>query len=340
MDDLNVAEDDDSSLAAVLGDAWDAAVSSDDSADASATPEPAHTDGETQSGPSRDDKGRFASSAATETTPADPEPPSTAPAETIDAPDGWTAAQKIEWDKLPTEAKRVIADREMSFKQVQEKLNRFSPVEERLERHRPQLAIAGTSEAQFINNLIAAHEALISNPRVALQTIARQYGVDPQTVFQLQQQVQQQTAPDPISALNQRIAQLEAAGHTQQQAAMAAQQEQVLAQINDFASAREGEALKHPHFNDVRGMMGTLIDGGQAKTLEQAYEMACRAHPDVSRRVAEAARLAEQRQAQRIADEAKRKAVSISGSPPQPGSSAASEADLRTMLMAAWDETR
>jgi hypothetical protein len=86
--------------------------------------------------------------------------------------------------------------------------------------------------------------------------------------------------------------------------------------------------------------MAALISSGQAKGLEQAYEMACRAHPEISKAIAaaetEARERASAKERQRVAAEAKAKAVSVRGSPVINGFAKVPDSVEET-LAAAWD---
>ena len=98
---------------------------------------------------------------------------------------------------------------------------------------------------------------------------------------------------------------------------------------------------KHPYFEEVRDLMAAFIDprlgAGAARTLGDAYIMACRAHPEVHQKVAAADKAAADRQRQKDerekAAKAKTAGASVTGgaggaSPP------AQTGDLRSDLRA------
>lgn len=134
----------------------------------------------------------------------------------------------------------------------------------------------------------------------------------------------------------------QAALQQRQQQESATQQQRNLADIDAFRLDRDEKgALKHPYFAEVSRHMGTLLTNHLATNLEQAYEIACRAHPEVHAKI-ESARKA--REAQELAAKARAKAAaakktgsSISG---QPGSDSESAftGDVREDLRAGFAE--
>ena len=109
----------------------------------------------------------------------------------------------------------------------------------------------------------------------------------------------------------QQLSQVQQQFLTAQQRAELAQQQEAQGHIDAFRTATDekGQA-KHVYFDNVRELMSSFIGSGHAQSIEQAYEMACRAHPEVSKaiateqqRAADTKRLEEQR---RAAEDAKR----------------------------------
>jgi galactokinase len=166
----------------------------------------------------------------------------------------------------------------------------------------------------------------------------RQYGVD-LTQFAARQQAQAPAQPqtnDPaMAAVLAEVQQLKQFITTQQNQAVEAENARVQESIAAFASDP-----KHPHFPTVRTMMGALMQAGTAKDLDTAYEMACRAHPEVFKAIqqteAETKAKAEAQERAKAAASAKTKAVSVRGAVPAPGARTP-PATLRGLLEAAWD---
>lgn len=300
-----VAPEDD--LRAAIGAAWDEVAGKSDDAD---EPE--------ARAPERDERGRFVGANAD----ADPEAPAEPVAE--DKPDEVKA-------QAPEEARPALPPEVERLQQT-------------LKRHEPLYAARGIGPDAAVDALFNAQRMLETRPEEAIQVLARQYGVDlakfaPQAP---QQPAQAQTNDPAVQAALDRLARLESQLTAQQQQAQQFQQQQeqaVTAQtqrmIDEFAADP-----KHAHFQTVEPLMAVLISSGQAKGLNEAYEMAVRAHPEVSKAIAQAEREAAEKAklSERVkgAAQAKAKAVSVRGSPPINGTPRAPE-DLRGLIEAAWD---
>lgn len=154
--------------------------------------------------------------------------------------------------------------------------------------------------------------------------VAQQYGADlspyftrqeqeQQDLTQVQQMVQQLVAPH-----IQKIQQWEHSQEAAQQRQAQQMEQEITGQIEAFRDAtNEDGTPAHLYFDNVRGLMSAYFSNGQAKTLEQAYEMACWANPEVraalqaeQQRAAEAQRLGE---AQRKARGAKQSGFDVTG---------------------------
>ena len=140
---------------------------------------------------------------------------------------------------------------------------------------------AGMDEVAAVRQLLAAHDYLRKDPQNAINWLANQYGVDIGAVGN-DPALEDEFADPEVKALKQQVAQL--TGFIQNQQTQ--QQSQVEAStqslIDQFASETDANGnLKHPHFEKVRGVMGTLISAQNAKDLNTAYEMAVYADPEL-----------------------------------------------------------
>jgi hypothetical protein len=102
------------------------------------------------------------------------------------------------------------------------------------------------------------------------------------------------------------------------------------AEIDKFAAT-------HEHFAEVRGHMGALMQAELAKSMDEAYAMAVRAHPEVSRKIAAAEAKAAEDARRKTAAEARAKAVQVHGAAPANVAPQAPDT-IRSALLAAWDE--
>lgn len=212
-----------------------------------------------------------------------------------------------------------------------------------LDDYKPLYAAKGVAPEVAVKALFDAELALRQNPNQAFPALAQAFGFDimawakarmPQPTQQ-NEQAQTQPADQAYQALLAKVQQLESHLTAQQQRSQQAQAAQVERLVADFAADP-----KHSHFSTVEPLMAAFIEKGGAKDLEAAYEMACRAHPDVFRTIQQAEAAAKEKaqlEAQRNrAAQAKAKAVGVRGTPTVNGFAKPPD-DLRGTLNAVWD---
>jgi hypothetical protein len=267
---------------------------------------------ESTEGPARDERGRFAAQADAELDKI-----------TDQVVDASKAAQAKPAEVAP-EPPPIPAD--------------LAPIKSVLDEFKDQYAARGLAPAEAMRALFGAEKALRERPYEAIQVLARDFGVDLSKFApapQKQAPEAQGTTDPTIQALYQEVANLKGMLTTQQQQTQQAHVAEVQRVINEFAADP-----KHSHFQAVEPIMAALISNGQAKGLEAAYDMACRAHPEISRTLAKSetdAREKTERDARvKAAAEAKAKVVSVRGSPSVNGFAKPPD-DLRGLLSAAWD---
>lgn len=286
-------------------------------------------------GPVRDEHGRFAPKDAAPKPPEaqeqqpvakspdqaqdSPSPAPEAPAEvqkTFAPPVVWSAEQKSQFASLPTWAQEAIARREEHGEQgvakLKQQLDVYQPIEAIIAPRREQWRMAGMSDAQALESLLAAQSYLERDAPGAIAYLAQLYGVPFQGAPQgTPQGHQAQQAPE-YQALHRQIQDLQATVAQQTRAAQEHQQSQVSQQIEAFASDP-----KNLYFHEVKADMIALIQAGRANDLPQAYEMATWANPDIRKLVlADQARgqQAQEQERQRAATAAARQAAgSVTG---------------------------
>jgi hypothetical protein len=212
----------------------------------------------------------------------------------------------------------------------------LEPVKSVLDEFKPLYESRGLPPSEAVRALFQAQRALQERPYEAIQLLARDFGVD---LTKFAPQPQPQAAPqvpgDPnYAALMQKVQQLEGTIEQRERAAEQAAAAQINQTIHQFASDP-----KHVHFPAVRQMMGALMQAGTANDLATAYEMACRAHPEVfkaTQQAEQAARAkADTAARSQAAAQAKAKAVSVRGSPAVNGFTKPPET-LRETIQAAF----
>lgn len=213
----------------------------------------------------------------------------------IEAPHSWSAEMKAKWAALPPDAQTYIAQRERDAHQAitraGEQVKQFEPIRGVIEQHADLFQRHGIAPADGIGRLLAAERLLESNPRAAIEQIARAYGVDlsgaPPTP-------ESQT----IAELRHKLAQIEGTLTSQAREAQQAQQA-------DLARSIEAATKGLAHYDEVRSIMAGLITSGaiQEGPVEQmvkaAYDMAVYAKPELRERI---------QKDQRAQEEAKAKA--------------------------------
>jgi hypothetical protein len=268
--------------------------------------------------------------------PAAPAAPEGAqPAVAEDAPPStWTGAAKAEWGKLSPIIKAEFKKRESDYQRGITQYKTAADFGTRIDQvMRPYAGIirekGGNPEGVISNLLATAYKLQTGTPQERGQLLiqaAQQYGADLTPWMQARPAGEAQPGAVDQNALAplvqqllqphlQRIDQISSRFTTAEQRREQEATQGLVSQIEQFRSAVDAQGQpKHVHFDDVRTIMASLIEDyaerGEALPMEQAYEMACRAHPEVSRIASaeqrqreEAQRLAEQK---RLAEDARR----------------------------------
>lgn len=276
---------------------------------------------EVQSGRDRDDAGRFSKKAeevakATET----PEAVVTAtPTTKIDPPPAaLSAVAKAKWDSWPAEARAEITKREADvhkmFTSHDGELNLGRKMKEVVTPYMPIIqAEGGTPETAVRDLLNTAYVLRTSQPAQKAQLIQKiiaDYNVDMSLLEN--GSGGQQTSPD-VAALQNEIATLKQQANPQvliSQLRDTMENEKIQTEVNAFAAD-----AKNVHFQNVKPEMASFMQSGQAKNLQEAYDMACWAKPDIRSTLLATQRAEEQAKQKQVLDAKKKAAVSVAGSP-------------------------
>lgn len=253
--------------------------------------------------------GKFAKAAETaevaEIEAAKPPEPE-APEEPIRVPASLPAAVKAKFATLDPDVREAFEKLEDSVQTAKaewgkkgERLNRFDEI---LSPRREKLQLAGLDEISAIQTLFAAQDLLERNPLEGLTYLARSYGVDLRQLLapqlnqpqpgqqgypqqqqpgfdprqmqqppQLDQYMQQALRPlvEQIGSLQQHLDQQRVSN---EQLALDAAK----AEIAEFSSKPE-----NMYFENVRGAVQHFLQSGQAQTLQEAYDKATWADPQI-----------------------------------------------------------
>lgn len=243
----------------------------------------------------------------------------------VTPPATWSAGAKAIYGQLPEVARREIAKREQDYargiQQYAERAKVADAFHREAQPYEAMLRAEGSNAVAALSSFLKQSYMLrTASPqergRMIMET-AQKFGADlspylgqqgqqqapdgQQDLSHLSQTVQQLIAPH-----LQRIQQWEQNQATAQQREVQQMEQDISSQIETFQSAtNEDGTPKHLYFENVRPLMSAYFANGQAKDLEQAYEMACWANPEV--RAALQAEQQRSAEAQRL-EEAKRKA--------------------------------
>jgi hypothetical protein len=208
------------------------------------------------------------------------------------APSSWTAAGKAEWAKIPEGIRQEVLKREADFhkgvEQYRAQANFAQAVHKAIAPYESTLRQLNIAPDVAINSLLSAdHKLRNGSPAEKLQNfaqLAQMYGID------LSQGLPQTQQIDPNTQyLQQQLQQTQQ--KLQHLSASQAQREQ--AELNSMIEqAKQGKE----HFDVVRKEMAALLEAGTAKDINQAYDMAVWARPDLRANL-----LAKQQEEQRAA---------------------------------------
>lgn len=225
----------------------------------------------------RDESGKFKAKEPADDIPAEVTPEVEAPP-VKPAPNTWRKEVADKWQTLPPEVQAEVERREADFHKGIEGYKQKAQFAESIERtlapYQATLQSLNVAPEKAISELLAAdHRLRNGSPesKVAyIAQLAQAYGID------LGQAAQYQPVPiDPtVNALQQR---LDAIEQERQQRIYQEQQQEINA-LNSTLAAFAADP-KHSHYEAVREHMASLLQGGSATTLEDAYEQAVYANP-------------------------------------------------------------
>lgn len=286
-------------------------------------------------GRSRDEAGKFTKKEKAEKTTQEvqkTEPPK------YKAPKSWETDEKLkaDYDKFPDHIKQALDRREKEvehgFTKLDEERNFGKQLKEVITPYMPIITSEGGTPAKAVESLLNTAYLLRTAPQAQkvqlIQNIAQQYGVD---IGQLQQPQNQlppelQAIQDRLQGIEQKITQTTSL-HDQHENA------RIQSEVTAFAAKPE-----NAHFETVKAAMAPLLGSGQAKDLQEAYDMACWAHPQIRTELIN--RQNAEELAKRNAEIAKKKQASssVTGSPGLKTNASKSSKSIEEELSDAYDD--
>jgi hypothetical protein len=284
---------------------------------------------------------------------------------------------------LASRNKGLEADYTRKMTEIAQERTRFKAVEDVLASRRSAWQNQGISDADALNSIMSYWDLAQRDPDQFIEIFAQERGMDlagkyapsPQELEQyVQQYVQENYDPEtgafkqspsqPASVppqlqseiqtlrqqnqlLSQQLGQVQSWQQETTQQQQQRQQAEAQAQLAAFESATDetGNSLR-PFFQDVKQDMARLMQAGIASTLEQAYEAATYARPDIRAKIEESREIARRREeeAKRREEAARAKlagsSVSTSSAPAPTPSADDEDLSLREMIARQFEAAR
>lgn len=231
-------------------------------------------------------------------------------------PDAWSPAAKSKFAELPQDIQAEIQRREeevhKGFTKFDEERVLGKQIKDVIGPYMPMIRAEGGNEREAISNLLqTAYTLRTATPeakRDLILGLAQQYGVN---LGQQQFQPQGAYGVDPtVQQLQGQVQQLTQYINGQQETAEQHENAQTQRMIQSFASDPA-----NLYFNDVKPQMALLLQNGQAATLQEAYEQACWAKPDIRPLMLQSQEKQALSKKQEQANKARNAAGSVSGAP-------------------------
>ena len=191
------------------------------------------------------------------------------------APEHWSSDERTRFDSLPPDTKEFVLERDAHFQTgYQEKAQAITAITDAIEPFKESLIRRGMTPEQAIGLLFNAQDKLDNNPLEGILQIAQSYGLADQMREYFAPKTDDEDFTDPgIKALQQDIKGLKSQIEQTNQGIRQQGTNAVQGQIDTFKSATDTDGnLKHPHFEQVKTLMGSYVQGGD--TLDAAYEKA------------------------------------------------------------------
>jgi hypothetical protein len=224
---------------------------------------------------------------------AEPAPQEPEDRSIVNPPSTWTAKAKSMWKDMHPELRKEVLRREGNIRKGIEQYKEKAEFGNRLERtispYRAFLNAKGANVEKVVEDALNLAYLLDSSApdkkALVLRQIAQQYGADLRVLTQ-QPNPEQDRLNQLLSPLQQEIEALK----RERQYSLYEQEQQNNSQlqkmIEEFETATDDTGrLKHPYYPELRDVMASLLETGRVSTLEDAYNFAAQADPEISKLV-------------------------------------------------------
>ena len=215
------------------------------------------------------------------------------PQELVNPPASWTAPSKAKWGNLPVWARQEVFKRENEAQKgvsmVQERATYGDRMSQVVQPYMATINASGSTPEQTVQSMLnTAYQLQTGTPQSKAQltlNLAQQYGYLNELVASITQDgqnVQQQGQLNQVIApLQQQVQQLQQTIQQQQTQSQQAAQSEAEQDVQRFSEdVDETGQLRHPYFENVRDLMASLIESGQAADFEEAYDRAIWSSPE------------------------------------------------------------
>lgn len=225
-----------------------------------------------------------------------PEDRAKAEAASVDAPQHWPARDREFFAKQAPEVRNWLLGRHKAMeadytRRVQEVAHYRRERDELGEIFRPfadAMASDGMTVPMAVRQLVAAHHMLIRDPANGIASLAQKYGID---LKKATEDGAQQGQSDPrFATLEGEVRRLQSTLQGQLNAQVENEKRTNLSKVEQFAEEKDaqGKPLR-PHFDDVARDISMLLraarEAGDSLTLQDAYDRAIYANPQVRQKV-------------------------------------------------------
>lgn len=266
---------------------------------------------------------------------------------------GWSQEERAKFQTLPPEAQDLLMAKvqgtEAHYKVKDTEFGAFKsraePLLDVIQKREPYFNQLGIAPQEAVSRLVDTEATLrfgtYAQKTALLQQMANDYGI-PVTVSEPDPYAADPTKPGSetypvIHDLRQQLTRMQGelqSYRTQSETNAKAQQEQAL---RTFAESKAADGTPaHPFFEQVKDVMGSLMQTGKAQTIAQAYELAAKPITEAIAKQMEA-RVAATSKAQADAVAKARKALPVRSSGMAPGGTTKG-VSLDSILASAFDQ--
>lgn len=227
-------------------------------------------------------------------------------------PQAWTAEAKKDWANLPPHIQAEIIKRENDthkmFTSREGELRLGREMKDVIDPYMPLIKESGAEPKALIHDLLGTVNTLRNGTEeqkiMVMRNIAEGYGVDLQKVMGYQS--------NPINQLYGELNNLKQQLNPQAIINQLQEQQEADRIANEYKTFAENP--KNVHLEAAKPLMKALLENGQAKGFQEAYDMACYAIPEIRSTMLNSVKTDEAAKRKQEVAQKKNAAVSIKGS--------------------------